>query len=308
MSAPSKTVVFFGNERLATAVSTSTPTLKALIAGGYHVAAVVVSQQTGQSRQQRQLEISTTAAAHQIPVITATSSKELLAQIQPFNASVGVLVAFGKLVPTDVINSFPKGIINVHPSLLPRHRGPTPIESAILDGDQQTGVSIMRLAAAMDAGPVFAQAQIALKGTETKQALADRLANRGSELLLQSLPQILAGKLEPVEQDDSLATQDHLVQKSDGQLDWQKPAARLEREIRAYAGWPKSRTDLAKQEVVVTKAHVVERSLAPGEVSTAEKQLVIGTSEQALAIDQLIPAGKTEMTAQAFLAGYKDRF
>src|SRR5438128_402621 len=139
MTKTSKTIVFFGNERLATGVTTSAPVLAALIKTGYKVAAVVTNYEVGTSRKSRDLEIAEIAKTNNIPLLIPDKLIEIKDQLSKFGASVAVLVAYGKLVPQEVIDIFPKGIVNIHPSLLPRHRGPTPIETAILEGDSKTG-------------------------------------------------------------------------------------------------------------------------------------------------------------------------
>ena len=202
---------------------------------------------------------------------------------------------------------FPFGIINVHPSLLPKHRGSTPIESVILDGDAQTGVSIMQLAETMDSGPIFDQRIVNLSGTESKHELSDALGELGSIMIIDSLPKILDRSLEPTEQDETEATFDKLITKADGEIDWTKPAMQIEREIRAFAGWPKSYTKLGDVEVVITKASVVENSsLSSGEIDLTDG-LVVGCGENALRLEELKPAGKNTMDGRAFTAGYKSR-
>lgn len=306
MTKTSKTVVFFGNERLATGVSTTAPSLRRLIAEGYQVAAVVSNYEPGQSRKTRALEVAEVAKQHKIPLLLPEKPAQIIDQLKPYRAEVGVLVAYGKIIPQAVINIFPKGIVNIHPSLLPLHRGPTPLESVILDGSSTTGVSIMSLVKQMDAGPVYQQVKVPLNGRETKQALADQLADQGSHLLAEALPGIIDGSLAATPQDNNQATYDQLISKEDGVLDFNKPAHLLAREIRAYADWPKSRTVLAGKDVVILTAHAVDSaSLKAGQVISRDKQLLIGTSRGALVVDHLQPAGKKPMSAAAFLAGYQ---
>ncbi|MGC1176964.1 MAG: methionyl-tRNA formyltransferase, partial [Candidatus Saccharimonadales bacterium] len=153
MKKTSKKIVFFGNERLATGVTTEVWTLRQLLEEGYVIAAVVVAQKnTGPSRSARPLEIVALAEKHHIPVLSPEKPADIAEKLQAFGADIGVLVAYGKIVPQSVIDIFPAGIVNIHPSLLPKHRGPTPIESAILNGDEETGVSLMKLTAQMDTG------------------------------------------------------------------------------------------------------------------------------------------------------------
>lgn len=311
MKKTSKTIIFFGNERLATSVSTTAPTLQALIDNGYDVAAVISNHTEARSRSTRNLEIAEVATGHDIPVWLPNKPSEVADKIKATGAEVGILVAYGRIVPQSVIDLFPRGILNIHPSLLPLHRGPTPIESVILNGDTKTGVSIMQLAAAMDAGPVYKQSSIDLDGGETKQQLADKLLGLGRSMLLEVLPEVLNGQLKPSAQDNSQATYDQLITKSDGQLDWSKPALELERQIRAYKDWPQSRSRLAGKEVVITAAHVVPTNAGgkPGdlEVLASEGIIMVQCGSDALCLDRVKPAGKAEMSVADFINGHKSQ-
>jgi len=293
-------LVFFGNERLATGVTTEAPVLRGLIAAGYDIAAVVSNYRpAASSRRARPLEIEHVAKEHEIPLLLPARPADILEQLRSYEAPAAVLVAYGRIVPPAMLELFPAGIINIHPSLLPAGRGSTPIETAILGGAAQTGVSLMKLARAMDAGPVYAQVTHQLSGSESKQKLATTLLERGRNLLLEHLPAIIDGSLAPSPQDETKATYTSLIQKSDGRIDLSKSAAQIEREIRAYLGWPGSRTTVEGSDVIITAAHVE----APGEVAL----LAVDTADGRLAIDQLKPAGKREMSAADFLAGRRSR-
>lgn len=300
-------IVFFGNERLATGVTTTAPSLSALITAGYEVCAVVSHHEAATSRKVRALEVAVVAEAHNIPVLLPENPAEIIDQLVAFGAEIAVLVAYGKIVPQSVIDAFPKGIINIHPSALPEHRGPTPLESVILAGDTSTAVSVMQLVKAMDAGPVYAQEVVQLTGTETKQELADILLRIGSEIIVAVLPRILSGKLVPRPQNEAAATYDQLIKKENGKIDWTKPAAHIEREIRAYAEWPKSRTTFSDVDVVVTKARILNESNEPGAIKVLDKNLVVGCGKSSLIIETIKPAGRNDMTGQAFLAGYGNK-
>jgi methionyl-tRNA formyltransferase len=317
MPAPAETkIIFFGNERLATGVTTTAPTLQTLIDTGYDVVAVVSHYERSKSRNARKLEIAAVAETHKIPLLLPEKPADIIDELQAYNATLGVLVAYGKIVPQRVIDVFPRGIVNIHPSLLPLHRGPTPLESVILEGATETGVSIMALAQAMDAGPVYDQTRLTLRGNETKQELADLLIGHGKNLLTEALPGIIDGSLPGQPQDDGQATYDALISKEDGEMDFSKPALQLEREIRAYAEWPKSRTTIAGKEVVVTAGHVLDPGAADNfgnysnhkptsePFATADGKIGLPTADSILAVDMLKPAGKQEMTAAAFLTGY----
>ncbi len=254
----SNKLVFFGNERLATAAPTTAPTLRALVEAGYEIEAVITSHQDAVSRQKRDLEIGPVAQNYKIPVILPGENISLADKLKHHRTEAAVLVAYGRIIPQTVIDLFPKGIINVHPSLLPKLRGSTPIESAILDQLSQTGVTLMKITAQMDAGPIYAQKKLALGGRESKFELADKLGNAGAELLVNHLPQILDGSLETWPQDDSKATYTRLLAKEDGIVSWDKPAKQIECEVRAFLGWPKSQANVFGHNIIITKARVAK--------------------------------------------------
>lgn len=287
-------LVFFGTEAY------SVPTLEALVVAGYDVAAVVTKPDApqGRGRTLTAPEVKQAAERLGLPVLQPVRLRERAEELRALGATAGVLVAYGKIIPPAVLDLFARGIINLHPSLLPRYRGPAPIEAAILAGDAETGVSLMRLDAGMDTGPLYAQATMPLTGHESRAELYQRLFGRGTELLLEHLPAIVAGQLKPRPQGTIGASVTHLISKADGQLDLARPAIQLERQIRAYLGWPGSRIAVGGTDVIITSAHVVTSA----EAATRD-QLVLPTSQGALAIDRLKPVGKREMSAAEFLAG-----
>lgn len=216
-----------------------------------------------------------------------------------------VVVAYGMILPQEVLEYFAKGMINVHASLLPLYRGPSPIEAAILGGDSHTGVTLMQLEAQMDTGDVYTQKKISLNGDETRPKLYDQLSRIGAELLVECIDKIVAGEILPHPQDDAKATYTKLIQKSDGIIDWSLPAAVIERTIRAYLGWPGSRTTLMGKDVVITSTRIVD---SKGEMGASEPneagELLVYCNKDAIIIETLIPAGKKEMTGAEFIRGY----
>jgi methionyl-tRNA formyltransferase len=295
----SKKLVFFGNERLATGLkSTDAPTLKKLIENGYEVTAVVSNFTAGRSRNARKLEIAEVAEQHNIPVMLPTHLGNIKDDIKEFNAGFGVLVAYGRIIPAEILDIFPHGIINIHPSLLPEYRGSTPIEQAILDGKKETGSSIMRLVNEMDAGPIYAQSKLELRGDETKEILAKNLLDLGSELLIDNLPAILDGSLQPKSQDNSKATYTKLLDKEDGLVNQKKPAEDIERQIRAFAGFPKSRVILNSQDIIITKARVAKDKSDGG--------LILQCSPGFLEVQELIAPSGRSISGADFLRGYSN--
>lgn len=298
MTPISKTIVFFGNERLTSGIkSTDAPLLRGLIEYGYTVAAVVSHHTDSNSRNNRPLEVAEVAKAHNIPVLLPNKPSEIINQLKSYNAEAAVLVAYGKIIPQSVIDIFPKGIINIHPSLLPKYRGPTPIEAAIRNGDSSTGVSIMQLTAGMDEGPVFAQEIVPLKGTETKFELYDVLSQKSAELLFYTLPRILDGTLKPTPQNDTEATYCSLLKKEDGRLNLSElTAAEAERTVRAFLGFPKTKLTFGTHTIIVTKAHVSQTQKTPLDFICRDGAY--------FSVDELIAPSGRSMTGQAFLQGY----
>jgi methionyl-tRNA formyltransferase len=295
---PSKPkLVFFGNERLATGVSTDAPTLRALVKAGYDIQAVVSSHTEAVSRNKRLLEIVDVAHAYHIPVLLPKKTKEIKDKLEKTGAKAAILVAYGQIIPQEVIDIFPEGIINIHPSLLPKLRGSTPVETAILNGLEQAGVSLMKLTAEMDAGPVYAQKAIPLSGQETKPELALQLLNEGGQLLVDNLEEILSGQLKPKPQDETESTYTRLLSKEDGQIDFNEPADVIERKVRAFIEFPKTRAKIFNRDVIITKARI-----ASGEKDGA---LVIKCQPGWLEIVELsAPSGRT-MAGAEFVRGYR---
>lgn len=305
MTRASKTILFFGTEDF------SALTLEALIAHDFTIGAIITKPDARRGRhgavaKPRVKEI---GEAHNIPVWQPVKLSDIAHDIAEFDSPVGVLVSFGKIIPQSIIDLFKPGIINLHPSLLPKYRGPSPIESAILNGDETTGISIMQLSAAMDAGPVYLQESHSLTQAETAPELYDTLGTRGSHMLIQALPRIIDSTLTPLPQDDTVASYCSLLKKQDGLINWNKPATQLEREIRAYKDWPGSRTTIADIELIITSAQVTTDIVGlPGTHTTEDNTtLCIQTSDQALRLLTVKPIGKKEMPIQAFLAGYSHK-
>lgn len=296
-------IVFFGNERLATGVTTKAPTLNALIEAGYPIEVIIVNHEQARSRKQRVLEVEELANQHGIPVLNPSSKAELIEVVQKLSSPIAVLAAYGRIIPGAVIDHFEYGIVNVHPSKLPLYRGSTPIESVILDGSKSTAVSLMALDVKMDAGGVYVQKDVLLNSRTSKQDLVDELGGAGAIMIIETLPSILDGSCVATPQNEAAATYTKQIDKSDGQLDFSKSARKLEREIRAYAGWPGSRTEVNEKLIIVTSATILDQSGTPGDFFTHDHQLAVYCAKQALLITRLKPAGKNEMSSQDYLRG-----
>lgn len=294
MTSSSK-LVFFGTEDF------SLPSLILLVENGYDVVAVVTKPDSRRGRKSELVmpAVKVYALEHNIPILQPNKLADIIPDLSSFRAQAAVLVSYGKIIPQRVLDLFsPIGVINVHPSLLPRYRGPAPIEAAILNGDKETGISIMQLTLGMDEGPVYIQERIELAGNETKPQLYADFSRRGATLLLHALPDILSGSLKPKLQDNAGVSYTTLLTKEHGKLNpITDDAYACERKVRAYLGYPKTTLSINNNDVLVTSASVT-KTKSPGE-------LVINCAGNTLLqIDELIaPSGK-KMTGSAYLRGY----
>lgn len=290
----STSIVFFGTDDF------SLVALQGLIESGYNIAAVVTKpdSKSGRGQTLQPSVVKKLALQHNIPVWQPLKVSEINEDIHALGDVAGVLSSYGKIIPESTINLFNPGIINIHPSLLPLYRGPSPIESAIKNGDKQTGVTIMQLTAGMDSGPIYRQIVHELSGHETRLDLYQALASAGTATLLQILPSVLSdSSIIPSPQDDSKAVYCSLLSKDDA---WLKPdvttAASAERLVRAYMGFPKTKIDALGRTLIITKAHVSSEQKSPLDIKCADGDY--------LSIDELIaPSGRT-MSARDFLNGY----
>jgi methionyl-tRNA formyltransferase len=294
----SKTIVFFGSGPVAAR------SLE-LLARNFEVEAVVTKPQPPHHKQQ----FPVIAVAEKLGLkLLYTSNKQDLANLfagKPVNSQLGVVIDYGIIIPKEVIDYFPLGIVNSHFSLLPRWRGADPISFSILNGDKETGVSLMTIVPALDEGPLLAQRPLQIAPDATTPSLTEELITLSDQLLTETLPMYIDGQIAASPQPAEGASYSRKLEKSDSQLDFNKPAAVLEREVRAFAEWPRSRAKIGNTDIIVTKSHVMSGTGTPGEIWRQNKTLGIYSSEGILVIDSLIPNGKKEMTSEAFLAGYQ---
>ena len=295
--------VFLGSGRFAQ------PILGRLVA---HPAIDVVAVVTAPPRPvgRRQLEtptpVETAARDLGLDVLTPARLREpaALADILGLEPSLVVLADYGQIVPAELLG-LPHGALNLHPSLLPRHRGATPIPAAILAGDRSTGVSLMRMDAGLDTGPIIAVEHVSLAGDETAPALEARLAIIAAGLLARTLDPWLAGELEPEPQAADGATLTRPMKRTDGLLDPDLPAERLARQVRAHLPWPGSFFELDGDRLVVLAAAVTapEADDEPGRFVPDQLGLAIATRAGRLVLEEVQPAGGRPMSGEAYVRG-----
>lgn len=294
-------VVFMGSPAFGV------PSLRALIAH-FDVAGVVTQpdRPAGRGRKLRPPEVKQVALEASLPVIQPSSLKgpEVVPHLKAWGAELIVVAAFGQLIPPSILDLPPHGCLNVHPSLLPRWRGASPIQAAILDGDQETGVTIMRIEAGLDTGPIVAQRRLPLNNEWTGGELSRQLAELGASLLIETLPEYITGEIQPVAQDEAQATYAHTISKSASELDFNKPAAVLARQVRAYEPRPGSFVRWAGRRLIVRGARAqFGNDASPGDVLTIEDYPAIATVDGVLVLVDVQPEGKGVMEGKAFLRG-----
>jgi len=228
-------------------------------------------------------------------------------QLQEWHPDVIVVAAFGQILKPEVLELPPYGCVNVHASLLPRWRGAAPIRAAILHGDEQSGVTIMRMDPGVDTGPILTQRATPIRPDETAESLSKRLANLGAELLMETLPGYLSGEISPKPQDDSLATYAPMLKKEDGELDFNQTAVQLARRVRAFHPWPGAFTHWNGKMLKIQRAHPVpDVSNVPGERLVHQGLPAFGTVKGILALDEVQPSGKKSMPGDVFLRGARE--
>jgi methionyl-tRNA formyltransferase len=303
-------VVFMGTPEFAV------PTLQALLDAGQEVA-LVLSQPdrpVGRGRRLTPPPVAQLAHARGLALLQprglrAPEVQQRLADAAP---EAIVVAAYARLLPPPVLALPPLGCLNVHPSLLPRHRGPAPIQGALLAGDPETGTSIILLEERMDAGPILAQERMPITPDDDAATLEPRLAAQGARLLVDTLTRWAAREVQPQPQDEAAATYTRLLTKEDGRLDWTRPAIELARQVRACAGWPGAYTHWRDQPLKVLRAAPdphVEDDLPPGTVFLlpgSDRAVAVATGAGSLRLDAVELAGRRPTAATAFLQGYRD--
>lgn len=229
-------------------------------------------------------------------------------KIKQLNPDLIVLAAYGKILPAWLIHLPPYGALNIHPSLLPKYRGATPLQTALLNGDTHTGVSIIKMDEKVDHGPIIAEVKLEITPEEIYSSLEAKTASLGAELFEKTVPLWISGKIRAQAQDDSRASMTKQIKKEDGRIDWRKSAIEIERRIRAFEAWPGSFTDFNAQSLKVIKASMTpqETDATPGTVIRANGNIGVVTGDGILILGKVQPAGKKEMSVEDFVRGHHE--
>lgn len=282
------------------------PSLRAL-ASAYEVAGVVTQpdRASGRGRELKSPPVKLLAQELGIPTIQPEKLRtpEAMEQLRAWNPDLIVVAAFGQILRKDVLDLPRYGCVNVHASLLPRWRGAAPINAAILHGDEETGITIMKMDVGLDTGPMLAQRAIPLSRGDRAGSVTMTLSHLGADLLIETLPDYLAGKIRPVPQPEEGATYAPMLKKEEGRLDFTRPAEELERRVRAFNPWPGAFMDFDGALLKVHRAHAEAGIALAGQRLVYQNQPAVGTGGGLLILDEVQPAGKKPMSGKSFLAG-----
>ncbi|MDE7425934.1 MAG: methionyl-tRNA formyltransferase [Lachnospiraceae bacterium] len=298
-------VVFMGTPDFAV------ETLEAIIKEGHEVAGVVTQpdKPKGRGKNMQFTPVKEIAVARGIPVYQPVRVKELefIEELKKMNLEVIVVVAFGQILPKEILDMPKYGCVNVHASLLPKYRGAAPIQWAVIDGEKESGVTTMLMEEGLDTGDMLKKTVVPLEKDETGGSLHDKLAAKGAKLLIETLKELQAGTATRTKQDDSLSNYAKMLDKHLGQIDFTKPAEEIERLIRGLNPWPSAFTGIDGKTLKIWSATVINRE-AEGKfgevVEVNQDSILVKTGNGLLQLDEVQLEGKKRMETDAFLRGY----
>jgi methionyl-tRNA formyltransferase len=301
-------IIFMGTAELSCA------SLEKLAGDGRFQVVAVVTQPDKLKGRELKLQpsaVKITAEKLSLPVLQPLKAREenFITELRALQPDLIVVGAYGQILPQSILDLPPHGCLNVHTSLLPKYRGAAPIQWAIANGDAETGVTIIKMDAGLDTGPVLAMRRTPIGAADDSQTLHDRLALLGAEALVETIPDYLAGKIQPQAQPATGSTYAAKIKKEDGQIDWNSPAGQIWNRLRAFTPWPGAFTFLQGGSkpllLKIWKIEVVEKSGRAGEVLAADKDgIVVGCGEGAVRILELQREGGRRLGAEQFLSGF----
>jgi methionyl-tRNA formyltransferase len=299
-------LVFYGTSSFAV------PVLKRLASDDRFTITAVVTQPdrpAGRHAEPKASPVKTAAERLNLTVrqFESVKSDEAFASLSERGGDVAVVASFGQIIPQRLIDAYPHGMVNVHGSILPKYRGASPIAATILHGDTETGVTIMKMDAKMDHGPILATATEAIFPDDTAGSLHDRLAELGARILPDVLFDYVNGDIEPREQDHAAATTVKLLSREDGEIDWSKSATDIARMVRAYDPWPGTYTTMNGKRLKILRAQVgAIRDVSRARIVEEGYPAVVCGDGKALRLLHVQPEGRPAMDGKDFLRGYRD--
>ena len=284
------------------------PTLQTLLKSEHEVVGIVTQTDKpvgrAQSMEPTPIKKAMQGTALRILQPARIKDQQAVEEIRALKPDVIVVMAYGQILPLDVLEIPEIACLNLHASLLPRWRGAAPIQAAIAAGDQGTGITIMYMNEGLDTGDMLLQRKIDIRSDDTGGSLHDRLAQIAPEALLESLGMLAKGSAPRIPQDNNVATYAPKLKRKDGKIDWSQPAETIERKIRAFNPWPGAFTNFGAGNLKIFSTSVVDLSGTPGAILRSDKQLVIAAGQGALCLDEVQLEAKRRMNAAEFLRGH----
>lgn len=302
-------IVFMGTPDFAVGA------LEAIVQAGHEVTCVVTQpdKPKGRGKEMQYTPVKECALKYQIPVFQPMKIKqpEEIAVLRSYEADIYVVAAFGQILSQEILDIPRFGCVNIHASLLPKYRGAAPIQRALIDGEKETGVTIMQMNAGLDTGDMLTKTVVPILDTDTGESLHDKLSAAGAELIVKTLPMIEAGEVIPEKQDDAQSTYAKMLNKSMGRIDWSRPAVEIERLVRGLNSWPSAYTSFHGKNLKIWESRIAREAengtkAEPGCVVWVDKEFfTVQTGEGALCITNVQIEGKKRMPVKDFLLGYK---
>lgn len=297
-------IVFFGSDQ------NSAKLLAELIQADYNIELVVTKTSKKTGRSQKQNPVKKLAEQYNIKIVEKDklSDSESIQILQNTEAHLAILLSYGTMIPPEILNSFSLGIINIHPSLLPKYQGPSPVQTTLLNGDQEAGVSIMLLVKEMDAGPIIVQEKVKVEPEDNHETLNNKLFSLGNKLLMDNLEKYINKEIETHPQDKSQATYTEIIKKENGLIDWNNSAQKINNQIRAFYNWPGAYTYFDNKLLKIIEAEFEKKNNKHqvGEVFLNNDRIAIQTKNGLLYPLIVQIEGKQKMDINPFINGYKN--
>jgi len=283
-------IIFIGTSQFAVLP------LENLIKKKYNIIKVITApdKPTGRQQEITPSPIKQIALKYKLPFFQPEKIAEITLEISKLKPDLIVLAAYGKIIPKDILGIPKFGCLNLHPSLLPKYRGPSPIQTAILNGEPETGITIMLMDEIIDHGPIIGQKNMTIASDENYQTLEKKLSQLAANFLIEILPQYLQNKIKPQPQNEGRTSYTKILTRQDGQIDWQQSAQVIARKIRAFYPWPGAWTDFNGKRIKILKAKAVDK----------KQEATLPTKKGFLFLEIVQPAGKKLMTGQEFFRGH----
>ncbi|MDD3284857.1 MAG: methionyl-tRNA formyltransferase [Patescibacteria group bacterium] len=296
-------IIFFGSDE------NSSTLLELLIKNKYNIQLVITKTEKQNGRKININLVKNIAIQNNIKILEADklSDKEFEI-IKNINPKIGILLSYGAIIPENIIKIFPFGILNIHPSLLPKYRGSSPVQYTLLNGDEYTGVSVMLLTKKMDAGPIIAQEKMKIENNDNYSSLSKKLFDAGNKLLIENVEKYINGEIKTRNQDEKNVTLTKIIKKEDGLINWNNSSGNINNKIRAFENWPSAYTRFNEKILKIIEAESVNKNSNNkiGQVFQENNDIFIQCKSEILKLKKIQLEGKSSCDIKSFVNGYKN--